>query len=117
MRSYSRAERVAGLIQQTLSEILNRNVKDPRLAFTTITHVKVTRDLRIARVYFSTAGGEEAKVQAALQGFRSASGFVKGALAKRLELRYMPELEFFYDESFDYGSRIDQLLKSIRSST
>lgn len=116
MKSYSRAERVAGLIQQTLSEILNRSVKDPRLEFTTITDVKVTRDLRIARVYFSTAGGETEKVQEALQGFRSASGFVKAELAKRLELRYMPELEFYYDESFDYGSRIDQLLKSIRSS-
>ncbi len=112
MRQYSRAERVGGLIQQTMADILARRIKDPRLELATITHVKMTRDLRIARIYFSIAGGPE-KVKAAEQGFKSAIGFLKRDLSRQLDLRYMPEIEFYYDESFDYGSHIDNLLKSI----
>lgn len=116
MTPYSRADRVAGLIQETLSEILFKHVKDPRLKMATITHVKMTRDLKIARVYFSISGGEE-KIKAATQGFKSAMGFVKRTLARRLDLRYMPQMEFYYDDSFDYGSHIDQILNSIRTDT
>ena len=63
MTAYSRADRVGGLIQQTLSDILLKEVKDPRLELTTITDVKMTRDLRIARIYFSAPGGAE-KIEA-----------------------------------------------------
>ena len=112
MSQYSRAERVGGLIQQTVADILARRIKDPRLELATITHVKMTRDLRIARIYFSIAGGPE-KVKAAEQGFKSAIGFLKRDLSRQLDLRYMPNIEFYYDESFDYGSHIDNLLKSI----
>ncbi len=114
MTPYSRADRVSGLIQETLSEILFKHVKDPRLKMATITHVKMTRDLKIARVYFSISGGAK-KIQAATEGFKSAMGFVKRTLARRLDLRYMPQMEFYYDDSFDYGSHIDQILKSIRT--
>lgn len=113
---YSRADRVSGLIQQALSDILLKEVNDPRLDMATITHVKLTKDLRIARIYFSAPGGPE-KIVAARNGFNSALGFVKAALARRLGLRYMPDLEFFYDESFDYGAHIENLLDSIRSKS
>jgi ribosome-binding factor A len=112
MTAYSRADRVGGLIQRTLSDLLLRSVKDPRIQQATITHVKVTRDLRIARIYFSVSGGPRS-VEAAAAGFASALGYVRRTLADRLGLRYMPEIEFFYDESFDYGSHIEQLLQSI----
>jgi ribosome-binding factor A len=111
MTGYSRAERVGGLIQETLSELLHRDISDPRLRMATITHVKVTNDLRCARIYFA-AGGKEGAADAA-HGFRSAAGFIKRCLGPQLGLRYMPELEFVYDESFDTGARIDRLLKSI----
>jgi ribosome-binding factor A len=114
--SYSRAERVSGLIQQALSDILLKGVKDPRLEMATITHVKMTKDLRIARIYFSAPGGPE-KIEAAQLGFNSALGFVKASLARRLGLRYMPALEFYYDESFDYGAHIENLLDSIRTKS
>jgi len=114
--SYSRADRVSGLIQQALSEILLKGVKDPRLELATITHVKMTKDLRIARIYFSAPGGPE-KIEAARTGFNSALGFVKASLGRRLGLRYMPELEFYYDESFDYGAHIENLLESIRTKS
>lgn len=116
MMPYSRAERVGGLIQQVLSEILLKQVKDPRLELTTITHVKMTRDLRMARVYFSTPGGPK-KTEAAQMGFKSALGFMKRTLARRLDLRYMPDLEFFYDASLDHGARIEKLLKTIREKS
>ncbi|MFO7709381.1 MAG: 30S ribosome-binding factor RbfA [Desulfobacterales bacterium] len=112
MTSTSRAERVGGRIQEMLAELLRREISDPRLQLTTITGVAVTRDLRIARVYIAAAGGREAS-EAALDGFRSAAGFIKRHLARGLGLRYMPALEFFYDESFDRGAHIDRLLKSL----
>jgi ribosome-binding factor A len=116
MTNYARADRVGGLIQQILSDLLRRDISDPRLQMVTITQVKVTKDLRLARIYFAAAGGKTVAEDAA-QGFRSAAGFIKRCLGPQLGLRYMPELEFFYDESFDHGARIDQLLKSIASRT
>jgi ribosome-binding factor A len=112
MTSYARADRVGGLIQQILSELLRRDISDPRVQRVTITEVKVTKDLRLARVYFAAAGGKAAAADA-VQGFHSAAGFIKRRLGPQLGLRYMPALEFFYDASFDHGARIDQLLKSI----
>lgn len=81
---------------------------------TTITGVKVSRDLRNARVYFTTSGGKKCR-QEASEGFKSAVGYVKRTLAQQLGLRYMPDVKFFYDESFDYGSKIDKVLKSIHT--
>jgi ribosome-binding factor A len=116
MTGYARADRVGGLIQQILSDLLRRDISDPRLQMTTITQVKVTKDLRLARIYFATGGGKTGAADA-IQGFRSAAGFIKRRLAPQLGLRYMPALEFFYDESFDHGARIDRLLKTIATRT
>jgi ribosome-binding factor A len=114
MRDFSRSDRVSGLIQQVLSEILQKGIKDPRLKMTTITTVKMSRDLRVARIYFATSGGEKS-IEEVTRGFKSARGYVKRTLAGKLGLRYMPELEFFYDDSFDYGDQINKLLKSIET--
>ena len=112
MTQYNRADRVGGLIQSTISDILLRDTGDPRLEMVTISAVKMTRDLRIARVYFSTSGGDK-RIKAAAQALEHAKGFFKRALGNQLNLRYMPDLQFYYDESFDYGSHIDNILKSI----
>ena len=112
MMTFSRADRVGALIQEVLSELLKKDIHDPRLAMTTVTGVKMSRDLKLARIYFSIYGGES-KSEAAVLGFKSARGFIKRSLAPRLGLRYMPDLQFFYDESFDYSSHIEQLLKEI----
>jgi ribosome-binding factor A len=114
MKPYPRSERINGHIQRVLSNVLQKHVKDPRLEMAIITGVKVSRDLRIARVYFTASGGKE-RGQEAAEGFKSALGYVKRALAQQLGLRYMPEFKFIYDESFDYGSHIDQVLKSIKT--
>lgn len=116
MTQFSRADRVSQLIQRELSEILQKETKDPRLKMTTITGVKMSKDLKNARIYFSnTVAGRNA--DDVLKGFQSAHGHIKRTLASRLDLRYMPDLRFYYDESFDYGARIEKLLKSIANET
>ena len=112
MKPFARSQRVSGEIQRVLSDLLQRHIKDPRLKMTTITRVRMSADLRIARIYYATAGARANQDQVA-DGFKSAQGFVKRTLAHQLGLRYMPALEFYYDDSFDYGSHIDQLLKSL----
>jgi len=112
MKPYKRSERDGGLIQKTLSDILRKDIKDPRLDMIMITGVTVSQDLRHAQIYFSAWSGPENR-EAAHEGFKKAHGFVKRALARKLGLRYMPELKFFYDESFDYGSKIENVLTSI----
>jgi len=114
MTSFSRADRVGGLIQETLSDLLNKSIHDPRLKRATITSVKMSADLKLARVYFAIYGDDK-KSEDAARGFESARGFIKRILAPKLGLRYMPDLKFFYDDSFDYGSHIDQLLEKIKT--
>ena len=114
MKPFARSDRVSGHIQKALSDILLKKIKDPRLEFATITNVKMSRDLRVARIYF-TITGDKKSAEEALEGFKSAIGYVKRTLAGQLGLRYMPELKFFYDESFDYGSHIDKILKDVKA--
>ena len=114
MKPFSRSDRVSGLIQKVLSDILKKDINDPRLKMATITGVKVSRDLKTARIYFSISGGKQ-NIKNAGDGFDSAKGYVKRTLAKKLGLRYMPDIKFFYDETFDYGSHIDELLKQIKT--
>jgi len=114
MKPFTRSDRVAGQIQKALSDILKKRIRDPRLEMATITGVRVSSDLRLARIYFVTPGGEKTRKEAT-NGFQRARGYVKRTLARQLGLRYMPDLKFFYDESFDYGSHIDSLLRSIKT--
>jgi ribosome-binding factor A len=114
MKPFARSDRVCGQIHKVLSDILLKRIKDPRLKSATITDVKISRDLRIARIYFTT-NGDKKSVEEAIEGFKSAIGYVKRTLAGQLGLRYMPELRFFYDESFDYGSHIDKILKDVKA--
>lgn len=113
-RTFSRAERVGGQVQRVLAELIHNGVRDPRVSQATITGVTLSRDLRIAKIYVAAHGGEQDEA-AILAGFESAKGFIKRELAGRLGLRYMPDLKFFYDGSFDYGAHINQVLKSLHT--
>lgn len=112
MRPFARALRVAEQIQRTLSELLTKGVSDPRLDLVTITGVDVSPDLKFAKVYVISTGGKNTPEQV-VAGFNSAQGFLKRTLGPKLGLRYMPELKFIYDPSFEYGDRIEHLLKSV----
>ena len=105
-----RPERVAKLIREEISQILIREMRDPRVGTLEITQVKVTPDLREARVFFRMVGGESerAAVESALAGAR---GFFQGQLGRRLGLRVTPNLSFKYDDSLDEANRIETLLE------
>ena len=114
MSTFARSERVSQHMQKALMDILTKDIKDPRLEMVTITKVRLTNDLKIARVYFALAGSQKS-IKDAENGFKSAHGYLKRTLGRELALRYMPKLEFFYDDSFDYASKIDQLFRSIEN--
>ncbi len=108
-----RIERLNSLIRQEISELLQRQVKDPRLgSFIAVTEVSTTPDLRYAKVYVSRIGGEEDK-QEVLKVLASASGFFRRELAKSLKLRRTPELSFQWDDSIEKGSRLLQLIDEV----
>jgi ribosome-binding factor A len=110
--TFKRADRVADLIKAELSDILLRRIRDPRIELVTITDVKLSDDLRSAKIYIVQMGKDrlDAELQA---GLEKAKGFLKRELGRRLNLRYMPDVVFYYDRSFEYGSRIDRLLSEI----
>jgi ribosome-binding factor A len=113
MTSSNRAQRVSVHIQKALTDILRKNIKDPRLEMVTVSKVNLTNDLRIARIYFTLIGSRKS-IEDALTGFNSARGYLKRTLARELKLRYMPDIEFYYDDSFDHALHINELLKSIQ---
>jgi ribosome-binding factor A len=106
-----RKERVEGLLQQVVCEIL-REIKDPRIGFMTVTGVKMSPDLRHARVYFSVIGDDQAR-ENTLKGLRSATGFIRTELGRKIRLRYTPEIDFTVDSSLEHGMKIFGLLKQI----
>ena len=112
---HKRCDRIADLLQRELADLLLRRVKDPRVDGVTITGVKVSGDLQHARVFYCVMGSpDEAGKENVAAGLEKAKGFLRHELAKRLHMRYLPQLAFQYDASFDYGEKIERLLKELR---
>ncbi len=108
-----RPERVAQMIRREIADILERRLRDPRLAgLVSVTDVEVTNDLSLARVYVSVLERGPAREQA-LSALASAAGFVRAELAPRLDLREVPEIRFVHDESIERGARVEELLKKL----
>lgn len=109
-----RQMRVNEAARETLAEIL-RTVKDPRVssAFVTITNVIISRDMKFAKVYFSSIGGDIKEIK---KGLYSAAGYMRSGLAEKLNLRITPELNFEYDDSAEKGARIESVLKELGMS-
>jgi ribosome-binding factor A len=104
---------VEELIVREVSEILRRDVKDPRIGFVTVTGAQVSPDLRQGRIFVSVLGSEEER-NATLKGLNSAAGFVRGQFGKRVSMRVIPELTFKFDTSIARGARIHELLEQVR---
>lgn len=111
--SEQRVQRVAEAIKEEVSELLHSELKDPRIGFASVVKVDVSRDLRHARVYVSVLG-DDARQKESLKGLTSALGFVRSEVARRLQLRFAPELEFRLDDSIEHGVRIAKLLNDVR---
>lgn len=108
-----RSDRVADLIKAELSDILLKEVRDPRIGAVTITGVELTPDLRWAKIFFVRMG-EDTSSRELQEALEKASGFIKRELGKRLQLRYIPSLTFVYDRSFEYGDKIERLLSQVK---
>ena len=91
-------------------------IHDPRIGFVTITKAQVSKDLRQAKVYFSMIGNDEEK-EKTMEGLQSASGYMRREIGKRLKLRYFPEITFKFDDSLEYASRIEKIIKEIKSGS
>ncbi len=112
-----RIERVNSLIRQEISELLRRQVKDPRLGnLVTVTDVSTSPDLRHAKIFVSRIGSEEEK-QETLSVLATASGFFRNELAKRLRLRHIPELSFQWDDSIERGDYLLRLIDEVSSDS
>ena len=105
-----RIEKINELLQQEISDLLHRYVKDPRLeAFITVTEVRTASDLKNAQIYVSILEDEEARKEA-LRGLESAKGFIRRELATRLNLRYVPHLTFHLDTSMERAARLIDIM-------
>jgi len=101
------------LLLEVIADLLRREIRDPRLQWLNLTGVEVSKDLRHANVYFNFLGSSEGK-DAALAGLKSANGFIRSKVGKQLNLRFVPAIEFTYDESEEEARRIDKLLDKIK---
>lgn len=109
-----RVNRVAEQMKKELGDIIFQKVKDPRIGFVTVTDVEVTGDLQNATIFISVLGDESEK-DATLKGLNKAKGFIRTEIGKRIRLRKTPEIEFEFDESVAYGSRIEALLTQVNN--
>ncbi len=106
-----RKNRVADLVREVVSDIIRDDIKDPRVQGVTITEVKMSADLKLARIYFSCLA--DGKTETHLAGLQSAEGFIRKRLRDELDLKYVPQIAFTYDSSFDYSEKINTILNKI----
>ena len=112
-RSSGRPQKLGDLIQRELSELVQRELRDPRVGMITLTGVDVSPDFSHAKVFFTCLSREH--LQDATEGLKRASGFLRSQLAKRIKLYTTPELRFEYDESVERGDRLSRLINSTKN--
>ena len=110
----SRTERLAEQIRQDASDLLAREVHDPGVGFITLTRVRVTPDLQIVRIYYTSLGDDAARTSTE-RALKRVTPFLRRQLGHRLQLRRVPELEFVFDRSIAHQARVEQLLQEIHA--
>ena len=116
MVSELRLRRISDRIREELSEMLIHEVKDPRLSGVFINDVSVDRELAYANIYFSAVEGSE-RADEILDGFYSASGYLRSQLSKRIELRTFPHLRFHWDPTLEHAENIERLISSLHEES
>jgi len=111
-RDFSRSSRVSEVIQREVANIVQKSMNDPRAAAVTITHTKMTRDMSSARIYFIMQGDKQA-IKETEKVLNNAAGFIRHELTSRIELRYIPKLQFAYDQSIERGLRVGKLIEDV----
>jgi len=110
--SQLRVEKVKEFLKQEISKIILTELKDPRIGFATVTRVELSGDLRNAKVFISLMGSDDQKA-ATWEGLKSALGYLRTEIAKRVQLRFAPEITLHLDTSMDHSVRIQELLRQI----
>ena len=114
MSTHSRPERVGQEIQVAIASLLAKGgLRDPRVGFITVTGVKVSQDLRVARVYYSMIGSEKEREETQ-KGLDAAKGYIRREVTSQVQLRVSPEIFFSFDESVKEGDKIDRLLREVK---
>jgi len=108
-----RSDRLGDLLLELLSQLLSKEVNDPRIGAVTLTRAELSRDLRHARIYFNLLTEEKDRKEVSA-GLKSATGFIRARVAKGLRLRFVPTIEFVYDEAPDQAQRIEDLLRQVK---
>ncbi len=108
-REFSRKHRLSAQVLRTLSELLRFDVKDPSLNGVSLTSVEMTRDVSVAKIYFSVLNPED-DPNSAMEGLQRASGFLRSKLGNALKIRHVPELRFLHDDSVAHGIEISKLI-------
>jgi ribosome-binding factor A len=111
-RSQGRPQKLGDQIQRELSELLQRELRDPRVGMVTITAVDVSPDLSHAKIFFTLLGKEH--LEETTKGLQRAAGFLRTRLARRINIYTTPELRFEYDESVERGDRLSRLIDSVK---
>jgi ribosome-binding factor A len=111
-QEFSRTSRIGEVIMRELAQMIQQELSDPRVGMVTVSHVDVTSDLRYAKVYVTRLNGVESEqdVDECIAGLTNAAGFLKRGIAKRVEIRSIPELRFLYDKSLEHGFHMDELI-------
>lgn len=104
-------ERLNDQFQKEISSILQTEIKDQDIHFVTITGCEITNDLSFCKVYFTVL--DDSKKESTLQALKGAASFIRGQLSQRVEIRHTPELRFIYDESIEYGNKIEKIIEKI----
>ncbi|GIU42014.1 30S ribosome-binding factor RbfA [Shewanella algidipiscicola] len=115
-KEFSRTRRIAQQLQQELAQVLQRDIKDPRIGMVTVNDVDVSRDLSYAKVYVTFFEEDKAVVEEKLAALETAAGYVRSLVAGRMKLRVMPEIRFIYDASLVEGMRMSNLVSQVISS-
>lgn len=114
-REFSRQQRLGAQLRRSLSELLRLDVKDPSVRTVSLTTVELSRDLSVARVYFSLLKPDD-DPEPAREGLERAAGYLRRRLGRELAIRHVPELRFVHDDSIEHGARISKLIDDARDA-
>ena len=111
-REFSRTNRIGEVIMRELAQMIQQELADPRVRMVTVSHVDVSADLKYAKAYVTRLNDFESEqdVKECLAGLANAAGFLRRGIAKRVEIRIVPELRFYYDQSLEHGFHMDELI-------
>lgn len=107
-------DRLNSVFEKEISKILATEVKNPNIKFVTITGCEITNDLSVAKVYFTVF--DDSKKNIVMEALDKSKTFIRGEISKRVEIRHTPEIRFIFDESVEYGKKIDSIIDKIHDN-